>query len=158
MIISCQVTLSAVRIARTMGSVTTGTAPGTITLLTRLSKLVYRRTPEKLLGMRLRQFVVLSFLSERDGVQQQELGETLCMDSNNLVLLLNELEKAGYAQRRRDPDDRRRHIVELTDGGRKALRRAEQGRESVEDEVLQALDVDERDTLRRLLAKALAGA
>ena len=35
-------------------------APGTITLLTRLSKLVYRRTPEELLGMRFRQFVVLS--------------------------------------------------------------------------------------------------
>src|SRR5919201_3509151 len=133
-------------------------APGTITLLTRLAKLVYRRTPEERLGMRFRQFVVLSYLSEHNGVQQQELGETLCMDSNNLVLLLNELEAAGYAHRRRDPDDRRRHIVELTDGGRKALRRAEQGRESVEDDVLRALDSDERDELRRLLEKALAGA
>ena len=91
-------------------------------------------------------------------MHQQVLGETLCMDSNNIVLLLNELESLGYAQRRRDPDDRRRHIVELTDAGRKALRRAEQGRESVEDQVLGALDTDERETLRRLLAKALAGA
>jgi DNA-binding MarR family transcriptional regulator len=141
-----------------MEPLTAAPGTGTITLLSRLSKLVYRRTPEKLLGMRLRQFVVLSYLAEHDGVQQQELGETLCMDSNNLVLLLNELETAGFAQRRRDPEDRRRHIVELTGVGREALRRAEQGRESVEDEVLGALDSDERDTLRRLLAKALAGA
>ena len=133
-------------------------APGTMTLLSRLSKLVYRRTPEAQLGMKLRQFVVLSYLAENNGVQQQVLGEILCMDSNNLVLLLNELEDLGYAHRRRDPEDRRRHIVELTDGGRKALRRAEQGRESVEDDVLRALDSDERDELRRLLAKALAGA
>jgi DNA-binding MarR family transcriptional regulator len=133
-------------------------APGTLTLLSRLSKLVYRRTPEAQLGMKLRQFVVLSYLAENNGVQQQVLGEILCMDSNNLVLLLNELEDLGYAHRRRDSEDRRRHIVELTDGGRKALRRAEQGRESVEDDVLRALDSDERDELRRLLAKALAGA
>jgi DNA-binding MarR family transcriptional regulator len=134
------------------------TAPGTITLLTRLSKLVHRRTPEELLGMRLRQFVVLSYLSERQSVPQQELGEILCMDSNNLVLLLNELEAAGFAERRRDADDRRRHIVELTDGGRAALRRAERARESVEDDVLGALDDDERHTLRHLLSKALEGA
>jgi DNA-binding MarR family transcriptional regulator len=136
----------------------TTAAPGTITLLSRLSKLVYRRTPEEALGMRLRQFVVLSYLAEHNGVQQGELGDILCMDSNNLVLLLNELETAGYAERRRDTEDRRRHIVELTDGGRAALRRAERARESVEDDVLRALDTDERDTLRRLLAKALDGA
>jgi MarR family transcriptional regulator, temperature-dependent positive regulator of motility len=139
-----------------MESVTAG--PGTLTLLSRLSKLVYRRTPEDKLGMKLRQFFLLSYLAEQDGVQQQVLGEILCMDSNNLVLLLNELEELGFAQRRRDPDDRRRHIVELTDKGRKTFRRAEQARETVEDEVLAALDREERDTLRRLLAKALAGA
>src|SRR4051794_19697047 len=139
-----------------MESVTAG--PGTLTLLSRLSKLVYRRTPEDKLGMKLRQFFLLSYLAEQDGVQQQVLGEILCMDSNNLVLLLNELEELGFARRPRDPDDRRRHIVELTDKGRKTFRRAEQARETVEDEVLTALDGEERDTLRRLLAKALAGA
>ncbi|MGZ4200864.1 MAG: MarR family winged helix-turn-helix transcriptional regulator [Thermoleophilaceae bacterium] len=136
----------------------TTTLPGTITLLARLSKLVYRRTPEEALGMRLRQFVVLSYLSEREGIPQQELGEILCMDPNNLVLLLNELESAGFAERRRDPDDRRRHIVEITAEGREALSRAERARGGVEDDVLAALDADERAALRGLLAKALEGA
>jgi DNA-binding MarR family transcriptional regulator len=136
---------------------TVGTTPGTITLLTRLSKTVYRRTPEELLGMKLRHFVVVSYLAERDGVPQQFLQDILCMDANNLVILLNELESLGLAERRRDPSDRRRHIVVITDAGREAFKHGEKAREAVEDDVLAALDADERETLRQLLAKALEG-
>ena len=135
----------------------TVTSPGTITLLSRLSKLVYRHMPESQLGMRLKHFMVLGFLAERDGIPQQELGDVCGVDANNLVLLLNELEAAGFAQRRRDPEDRRRHIVDITELGRTAFRRSEQAREAVEDEVLGALEPDEREALRRLLAKALDG-
>jgi DNA-binding MarR family transcriptional regulator len=135
----------------------TTTAPGTITLLSRLSKLVYRHLPESQLGMRLKHFMVLGFLAEREGIPQQELGDVCGVDANNLVLLLNELEAAGFAQRRRDPEDRRRHIVEITDMGRTAFRRGERAREAVADEVLGALDAEERETLRRLLIKALEG-
>lgn len=141
-----------------MSDAATATAgPGTITLLTRLSKTVYRRVPEHLLGMRLRQFVVLSYLAERDGVPQHELADVLCMDANNLVILLNELESLHYAKRERDPADRRRHIVVLTAEGRVAFKRGEKARETFEDDVLRALDPEERETLRRLLAKALEG-
>ncbi|HEU4701662.1 MAG TPA: MarR family transcriptional regulator [Conexibacter sp.] len=127
-------------------------------LLTRLAKVVYRRSGEELLGMRLRQFVALSFLSEHDGVSQQALAETLCIDANNVVLLLNELEAAGHVERRRDPHDRRRHLVHVTAAGRRAIERAERGQESVEDEVLAALTPDERATLRDLLSRALSSA
>ncbi len=131
------------------------TSPGTVTLLTRLSKRVYRDTPESRLGMRLKHFMVLGFLAERDGIAQQELGDICGVDPNNLVLLLNELEAEGFVQRRRDPQDRRRHIVEITEPGRAAFRRGERVREGVEDVVLARLDAEERETLRRLLAKAL---
>ena len=131
------------------------TSPGTITLLTRLSKLVYRTMPESQLGMRLKHFMVLGFLAERDGIPQQELGDVCGVDANNLVLLLNELEAEGYAARRRDPQDRRRHIVEISELGREQFRASERAREQVEDEVLNNLDSSERDTLRRLLLKAL---
>jgi DNA-binding MarR family transcriptional regulator len=131
------------------------TSPGTITLLTRLSKLVYRNTPESQLGMGLKHFMVLGFLAERDGIPQQELGDICGVDANNLVLLLNELEDAGFIERRRDPQDRRRHIVEITELGLAAFRRGERIREGVEDVVLARLDASERETLRGLLAKAL---
>jgi DNA-binding MarR family transcriptional regulator len=127
-------------------------------LLTRLSKQVYRRSDEQLLGMHLRLLMALSYVRDHDGCPQQELAEVLCMDANNVVLLLNELEELGYIARLRDPVDRRRHRVELTKGGLKALAGAEQAQESIEDDVLQALDPDERAALWRLLTRALAGA
>jgi DNA-binding MarR family transcriptional regulator len=77
------------------------------------------------------------------------------LDPNNLVLMLNEVEKAGFVERRRDPEDRRRHIVELTAAGQRALVRAERGMQSVEDEVLSALNQKERVDLGKALAKAL---
>jgi DNA-binding MarR family transcriptional regulator len=71
------------------------------------------------------------------------------------VLLLNELEADGLVQRRRDPADRRRHIVELTDAGRQAVTRAEAGQATIEDGLLSGLTPRERATLTSLLHKAL---
>jgi DNA-binding MarR family transcriptional regulator len=126
-------------------------------LLTRLAKQVYRSSSEELLGMHLRHLMALSFLRDNDRCPQQELAEVLCMDANNVVLLLNELEDHGHIARLRDPDDRRRHIVELTSAGKKALKGAEKAQESIEDEVLHALDPQERAVLWRLLTRALYG-
>jgi DNA-binding MarR family transcriptional regulator len=126
-------------------------------LLSRLAKQVYRRSSEELLGMHMRHLMALSYVRDHDGGPQQELAEALCMDANNVVLLLNELEQAGYVARRRDPDDRRRHRVELTAAGAKALANAEHAQETIEDDVLQALDADERATLWRLLTRARRG-
>ena len=79
------------------------------------------------------------------------------LDPNNCVLMLNDLEDAGHVERRRDPADRRRHIVEMTPAGHKAMLAAERAMESLEDDVLGALEPDERDVLRELLARAVAG-
>ncbi len=127
-------------------------------LLTRLAKQVYRRSSEDLLGMHMRHLMSLSYVRDHNGGPQQELAEALCMDANNVVLLLNELEELGYVSRRRDPDDRRRHLVDLTPAGAKALGDAEHRQETIEDDVLKALDDDERATLWRLLGRALRGA
>jgi DNA-binding MarR family transcriptional regulator len=70
--------------------------------------------------------------------------------------MLNDLEAAGWAERRRDPMDRRRHTVELTAGGRKALTRSERALDGLEEDVLGALSPEERATLRELLARAVA--
>jgi MarR family transcriptional regulator, temperature-dependent positive regulator of motility len=142
----------------TMSDTARSCAPGSMVLLTRLAKQVYRRSSEELLGMHLRLLMALSYVRDHDGTPQQELAEALCMDANNVVLLLNELEDLGYVERRRDPGDRRRHLVELTEPGRSALTRAERAQETIEDEVLQALDASERAILWGLLTRALQGA
>jgi DNA-binding MarR family transcriptional regulator len=129
---------------------------GSMVLLTRLSRLVYRYATEEALGMRLKQYAGLATLRDQGSMPQQALGEQMHVDPNNLVLLLNDAEANGWLERRRDPTDRRRHIVVVTDAGLEALTRAEAAIEDVEDQVLGPLSPEERQTLRRLLQKAVA--
>jgi DNA-binding MarR family transcriptional regulator len=133
----------------------TRTTAGAVVLLTRLARSVYRHVDEEQLGMKLKQFVMLSYLGESDGTTQRQLGDVMGIDANMVVLLLNALEERGFAVRERDRDDRRRHIVRITPAGRQALVHAERALESVTDEALGRLDAAERGTLRALLAKAL---
>jgi MarR family transcriptional regulator, lower aerobic nicotinate degradation pathway regulator len=127
-------------------------------LVPRLAKQVMRRSSAELLGMDLRLLMALSYLGDHDGAPQQELVDALCMDAKNVVLLLNDLEDSGHLVRRRDSEDRRRHRVHITDAGRQALERAALAQEAIEDDVLQALDADERATLWKLLTRAVHGA
>ena len=64
--------------------------------------------------MRLKQYIALNHLAHTPGVSQRQFGEAMHLDPNNTVLMLNDLEAAGWAERRRDPEDRRRHVVEIT--------------------------------------------
>jgi DNA-binding MarR family transcriptional regulator len=132
------------------------TTPGSLVLLIRLTRLVYRRATEDVLGMRLKQYMALNHLAQMPDGSQRQLGEAMHLDANNTVLMLNDLEAAGWAERRRDADDRRRHVVEMTPAGRKALARAERALDGLEEDVLDGLTADERTTLRELLARAMA--
>jgi DNA-binding MarR family transcriptional regulator len=134
---------------------TTAAATGSMNLLTRLSRDVYRRATEDVIGIRLKQFVALDYLREQGGTTQQQLGDTLHLDRNNCVILLNDLEEDGYIARRRDPTDRRRHLVEMTPQGEQALMAAEEKLETLEDQVIGKLSADERAALAELLRKAL---
>lgn len=124
-------------------------------LLPRLTKQILRRCSPQRLGLDLRLLMALSYVRDHDGSPQHELADTLCMDAKNVVLLLNELEDSGYLIRRRDPDDRRRHRVYITDTGRQALERADNALLEIEADVLQALDANERATLRKLVTRAV---
>ena len=129
--------------------------PGSMVLMSRLAKQFYRRSDEELLGMHLRHLVALAYVRDHDECPQQALADAFCMDANNVVLLLNELEELGYVARLRDPGDRRRHLVQLTAAGRDALASTERAQGAIEDEVLGALAPDERTTLKQLLSRAL---
>src|SRR5580698_311530 len=128
---------------------------GTIVLLTRLARAVYLRSSVDLVGMNLRNMVVLAYLRDHPGASQQGMTEMLSMDSNTGVLVLNDLEDLEYVERRRDPADRRRHLVDITNAGREALEEAELAQGSIEDEILSGLNESERAELRGLLVKAL---
>ena len=121
-----------------------------------LTRRIYRRATEDVLGMKLKPYLLLANLRD-GGLPQSELCTSMHLDPNNCVLMLNDLEAAGHVERRRDPADRRRHIVEMTQAGRKALAAADRAVESLEEDVLGALSPEEREALRGLLARAVAG-
>ena len=133
------------------------TEQGLVSLVTQLNKAIHRRSTEELLGMRVKPYIALGFIRDHPGVSQQELEAAMFMDANGVVLLLNELESAGFSVRRRDPVDRRRHLVEITTAGRQAIERSEKAQEGIEDELLGDLSQEERATLRNLLSRVLDG-
>jgi MarR family transcriptional regulator, lower aerobic nicotinate degradation pathway regulator len=110
------------------------------------------------LGLRSRHLVALTVLRENGDCSQQALSTTLEMDGTNVVGLLNDLEADQLIERRRSPQDRRRHVVALTDKGIQVLAKAEFALATVENEVLGALDDTQRETLYLLLRQAVGGA
>jgi DNA-binding MarR family transcriptional regulator len=120
---------------------------------------VYRTTAEHdgSMSVNLKHVIALSYLRELGAVGQKYFGGVLCLDANNTVLLLNELEAGGMVIRRRDAEDRRRHVVELTETGLDVLRQIEAGMLEIEDELLAALSEEQRAQFRELLHQALYG-
>src|SRR5438132_2254384 len=84
---------------------------------------------------------------------QQALCESIGVDASKLVAVLNDLEDEGMIVRRRDPADRRRHIVEVSKEGRALVAAGERALAQVEERLFADLDDGERVQLRRLLAK-----
>ena len=82
-----------------------------------------------------------------------ELGQRLRLDTGTLTPLLKRLEKAGHLSRRRDPDDERRVLLDLTDQGWALRDRVAH----VPDALLRSLDLSAEDfaELRRLLDQLL---
>jgi MarR family transcriptional regulator, lower aerobic nicotinate degradation pathway regulator len=144
----------------TTAALSAGTAGRQSLVLLNLLARVARRSAEQALaplGLRPRHVVLLTILRDHGSLTQGALGDALRLDPANVVGLLNELEERGLLRRRRDPDDRRRHIVELSGAGRSTLEQADGALESVQDELLEDLDADERATLHALLARAAEG-
>jgi DNA-binding MarR family transcriptional regulator len=98
-----------------------------------------------------RQFQLLGLLHDRGALGQRELGQEMEIDPSILVTLLNPLEAEGLLSRRRDPLDRRRHLVTLTARGERRLAGAAQAQREAEDELFAGLDVEQREQLRVLL-------
>jgi len=106
-------------------------------------------------GLRPRHLIALKLLREEGPASQQGLTEALRLDPSNVVALLNELEERELITRRRDPSDRRRHIVKISPRGVEELCLAYTRLRLVEDELLSALSAEEKATLYHLLVRAV---
>ncbi len=98
-----------------------------------------------------RQFQLLALLHDRGPMGQRELGQVMETDPSILVTLLNPLEAERLLSRRRDAQDRRRHLVTLTTKGERRLAGAARAQREVEEELFAGLDHRQREQLRVLL-------
>ncbi|MGP3962005.1 MarR family winged helix-turn-helix transcriptional regulator [Nonomuraea sp. 3N208] len=91
---------------------------------------------------------------ERTQIQLAELGD---MDKTTMVVTVDALEKAGYAERRPSSTDRRARIIAVTDTGAVIARRSQEIADGVHRAALAALPEDEREVLVRALNRLVSG-
>ena len=129
-------------------------------LFFRLWRALHTRTEEVLgtIGLTPALFALLNVLGAREGAIQQQLSADMAIDPSAMVKLINELEGAGLAERRRRPGDRRAWEVVITSEGRRTLERARALVTRVEHEVLGGLTAPDRRQLLTLLRRALVSA
>jgi DNA-binding MarR family transcriptional regulator len=122
-------------------------------LMIKLGRITMHRFTEALepYGIRPRHVAALIELRDTGELPQQSLCGQLHLDPTNLVAILNDLEERGYAKRRRDPEDRRRHLVEVTSKGVAVIEKVSEVMDGVEEELLAGLEPGERDQLEGAL-------
>jgi len=93
--------------------------------ITRTSKILSRSFDEALAEVdgSLPMWLVLVSLKARRHAMQRELAEAVGIEGPTLTHHLNRMEAAGLVTRARDPENRRAHLVELTDEGEAAFDR-----------------------------------
>lgn len=133
-------------------------AEHTICLLIKLGQVAFRLAEDGIggTGLRVRHYSVLQALADNGAMPQLALGSFLRIDPATMVTTLDDLERTGYAERKRDPQDRRRYAVDITAEGRKVLADLNRTLVGLDGEVLADLGATERDSLHALLG-SLAG-
>ena len=99
------------------------------------------------------QFSVMNRLAEDGPMSQNHLGRSVAMDGATTKGVVDRLIARGLLQTRRDPQDRRRHLVSLTPEGVAVINEAVEAAIRVTEETLAPLREKERETLLRLLSK-----
>jgi DNA-binding MarR family transcriptional regulator len=103
------------------------------------------------LGLRPGEFSALAIISANPGLSQAKLAREVGLDKSAAVTVVDDLERLGYAERRRSPNDRRRHALYTRRAGEAALEQMFTSLKLVEQDVLNALGTRDKQVLSELL-------
>jgi MarR family transcriptional regulator, transcriptional regulator for hemolysin len=103
------------------------------------------------LGVSPRGHCVLSTASTGD-FTQRELAEAVGLDKTTMVVTIDELERAGLAERRLSAEDRRARIIAVTKAGEKCVATGQRVVEQIQEDVLASLPEDEREAFMSTLS------
>jgi MarR family transcriptional regulator, transcriptional regulator for hemolysin len=111
------------------------------------------------LGLAPRGHMVL-LAAESGAWSQTEIARMVGLDKTTMVVTMDELEKAGLAERRPSPTDRRARVIVVTKAGTRLLRKADAIFDAIRGDVLDTLPGDQADVLvdalRHLVGNRLA--
>lgn len=124
-------------------------------LLTQLGSLAAENFAAKTreLGITAAEAGVMRIIGRRAGMSQRELAEKLGVAQSRVVALVDSLESARLLLRVRSTTDRRIQELKVTDTGRDVLVGLRSAAETQEEELLEGLDVLDRESLYALLLK-----
>jgi DNA-binding MarR family transcriptional regulator len=94
---------------------------------------------------------ILRAIAAEPGRSQQALSGQLGVLPSRIVAYVDELEKRGYVERRRNPDDRRLHALHLTTSGKRLLQKVSTLARQHDGQITAGLDERQRATLHELL-------
>jgi MarR family transcriptional regulator for hemolysin len=98
-------------------------------------------------------WLILLSLKTRQVANQRELAEAVGIQGATLTHHLNGMEDAGLLVRRRDPENRRVHLVELTEAGDALFLRLAEAAQAFDRRLRTGLSEPDETTLRRLLTR-----
>ncbi|MDH6266230.1 DNA-binding MarR family transcriptional regulator [Rhizobium sp. SG_E_25_P2] len=99
------------------------------------------------------QWSALIKLREIQPSSQNQLGREIAMDAATTKGVIDRLVARGYVSTSPDPEDGRRVILSLTEAGDEAVERNLASAQTVTEETLAPLSVEERSTLLSLIRK-----
>jgi len=99
------------------------------------------------------QFLALVVLKDRPGITMGELCERLYLACSTATDLIDRMEKNGYLERNRDPDDRRVIRLSITEKGQNIIDQVINARRRYVDSILKQLTQEEIDQLAQALEK-----
>ncbi len=97
------------------------------------------------------QFSVLAFLWKKDGLTQTELSDKTQIDRTTLGGLIDRLEKINMLERKAHPQDRRAHLIYLTEKGKSHSKELADIANNVLERFLTGLNSNEKIELTRML-------